>query len=102
MRRWPRDGSRRSTARRARSPLVRGGGPGSCLAVILGEQEDRAAAGRGSRVPRERREEVVGRVVEDDLGRVESQSVEVELVDPVAGIRDEELADACRSSARRS
>ena len=33
------------------------------------------------------------RVVEDLLRGVESEAVEVELVDPVAGVGDEELAD---------
>ena len=37
-------------------------------------------------------EDVLGERIEDLLRGVEAQAVEMELVDPVAGVRDEELA----------
>ena len=42
--------------------------------------------------PGDGRQDVLGRGVEDLLGGVEAQAVEVELLDPVAGVGQEELA----------
>jgi len=46
--------------------------------------------------PDDRRKDMVPRLVEDLLRRVEAQSVEVVLVDPVTGIGEEELAHGPR------
>ena len=40
-------------------------------------------------VPRKCGQNVLGRVVDDRVHRVEPQAVDVELVDPVAGVGDE-------------
>src|SRR4051794_1613704 len=49
--------------------------------------------------PGDRRDDVLRRVVVDGLGGVEPQAVDVELVHPVPGVGDEELADRARLRA---
>ena len=88
------DGSRRSTARRGRSrPRAAGrtsrvscGSFSATMTIVR-----RAARLARTRVA-DRRQDVRRRRVEDLLRRVEAQAVEVKLVDPVAGVGDEELA----------
>ena len=72
------------------------------LRLVLGDQENRSATGARPRAARDRRQHVLGRVVVDVLRGVQPEPVEVELVDPVAGVRDEELADRPRIPRRRS
>ena len=57
------------------------------------------AAGRLARAPADRRQDVLARRIEDLLRRVEAQAVEMKLVDPVAGVGDEELAHRRRVRA---
>ena len=44
-------------------------------------------------LPRDRGEDVIGRVVDDGLHGVEAQTIEMEFIDPIAGIGDEKLPD---------
>ena len=87
-------GSRRSTARPGRSRPARGG---RTSRASCGSFSATTRIGRGRRPPRGARGAISARMCSARrrrrcLGGVEAQAVEVELVDPVAGVRDEELA----------
>src|SRR5262249_45130539 len=62
------------------------------LLLILGDDEGAAAPRRLAHAFPDRRHDVLFRSVENLLGRVQTQAVEMKLVDPVTGIGDEELA----------
>src|SRR5947209_12677264 len=66
------------------------------LRLVLGDDERRSARRRRAHLARERSDDVVAGIVVDALRRVEAQAVEVELLDPVARVRDEELAHGPR------
>ena len=61
------------------------------VAVILGDEQHAAARGRSASPRGQLGEEVAGAVVEDRVGGVQAQAVDVVLVHPVAGVLDEEL-----------
>ena len=69
------------------------------LRLVLGTQDNRAGAGAGARRPSDFREDVRARVVENLLGGVEPQAIEVKFLDPVARVRDKQLADRPRIGA---
>ena len=89
-------GSRRSTGRRGRSRPARAGAPGCvcCGSFSATTIVDRPLAAART-APADLGEDVRrgSGVVVDVLRGVEPQAVEVELVDPVGGVGDEELAD---------
>ena len=66
------------------------------LRLVLGDHDDRARLRGFARSARELREDVRSAVVEDRLRRVEAQSVQVELADPVARVAENEIARALR------
>src|SRR5437588_10521953 len=63
------------------------------LRLVLGDDYRRPARRRLARLARERGDDVVAGVVVDALRGVEAQAVHVELVDPVAEVREEEIED---------
>ncbi len=63
------------------------------LRLVLGDEEHRSPAGARPRPARDRRQHVLRGIVVDVLRGVQPEPVQVKLVDPVAGVRDEELAD---------
>ena len=62
------------------------------LGLVLADDQHTTAPGRRADRPHDRPEDVVGTVVEDALRRVDTQAVDVELVDPVGGVGEDELA----------
>ena len=80
-----------STRRRAQQRHV--------LRLVLGDEQRGPTARRFAYATADRREDVVVGGVVNRLGRVEAQAVEVELVDPVSGVGDEELAHGTRIGA---
>src|SRR5205085_426934 len=66
------------------------------LRLVLGDDYGRPARRRLARLARKRGDDVVAGVVVDALRGVEAQAVHVELLDPVAHVRQEELADVLR------
>ena len=62
------------------------------LRLVLRHDEDRTMTCRSTRAPADCGQQVLRRPIEDLLRGVEPQAVEMKLVDPVAGIADEELA----------
>ena len=63
------------------------------LRLVLADDERRAAARLLAHAARDGSEDVLFGVVEDALRGVDAEAVEVELADPVRGVRDEELAE---------
>ncbi len=63
------------------------------LMLVFGDDERLPRAGRLAHATRDRRQYVVGRIVNNRMDGVDPQTIDVELVDPIAGIGDEELAD---------
>ncbi len=63
------------------------------LRLVLADDDGRAPPRGAAHLARQRREKVLVRVVRDALRGVEAEAVEVELLDPVARVREEELAD---------
>ena len=62
------------------------------LGLVLGDDVGPPSAGGRAHPASDRRQDVVVGGVEHLLGGVEAEAVEVELLDPVAGVLDEELA----------
>ena len=60
--------------------------------LVLADDQHTTAPGRRADRPHDRPEDVVGTVVEEALRRIDTQAVEVELVDPVGDVRQDELA----------
>ena len=69
------------------------------LRLVLGDDDRAAAARRRADAPADLRQEVRRGVVVDGVGGVEPQPVELVLVDPVAGVGQEELADPTAARA---
>src|SRR5690242_15106739 len=69
------------------------------LGLVLGHDDRRPAARGGSYLAPDGGDDVIRRGVEEVLRRVQAQPVEVILLDPVAGIGEEELAHGLRSGA---
>src|SRR5215475_2403345 len=63
------------------------------LLFVFGDQEDGPLSGGASCFARDVAKDVVGRIVEHLLGGIEPQAVQMELLDPVAGVGDEKLAN---------
>ena len=80
---------------RVESVAAAGGRAGEArlLRLVLGDDDRLAPARRLAHPAGDRCEDVFVGVVEDALRRVEAQAVHVELLDPVARVGDEELAD---------
>ena len=91
-------------SRRGRSRRSLGGrDEARVLRLVLGDDQRSRAAPAAARTRRPIAARMCsGDVVEDRLRRVEAQAVEVELVDPVAGVGDEELAHRAAIAGRRS
>src|SRR5271157_2040916 len=62
------------------------------LSLVFADDQHTTAPGRRADRPHDRPEDVVGTVVEDVLRRIDTQAVDVELVDPVGGVGKDELA----------
>ena len=78
----------------AMAAALRGAHQPRVLRFVLADEHDVAAMRRLPRRPHDGGDHVLVRGVEDGLRRVKAQAVEVELVDPIGGVGDEELADA--------
>jgi hypothetical protein len=63
------------------------------LRFVLRDDDDRPPGGRFAGAPANRGEDVLFRPIENRLRRVETEAVEVEFLDPVAGVLREELAN---------
>src|SRR6266478_3240199 len=63
------------------------------LALIFCEQKNRTRTSRFARGAANSPDDVFIRVVKDALRRVEAESIEMKLLDPVASISDEKFAD---------
>src|SRR5436190_1336150 len=63
------------------------------LRFVFGNKESRATAGRVTDAACNRRQNVILGSIKNLLRGVEAQTVEMKLVYPVTGVRDEELAD---------
>src|SRR5262249_19112018 len=63
------------------------------LRLVLADQNDPARRGLGTRPRGDLRGDVRSRGIEEALDRIETQSVEVKLPDPVRGVFDDELAN---------
>ena len=66
------------------------------LRLVLGHQQQPAARGGGPGGGGDGGEDVLGGGVDDGLGGVDPETVEVELADPVDGVGDEELPHRAR------
>src|ERR671925_230651 len=71
----------------------------SVLRFILRTDDDRAAPRGAARFAGDAGDDVFGRRVENLLRRIEPQAVEMKLVDPVGGVRYEELTNSLRGGS---
>ena len=69
------------------------------LRLILRNEKDRPVAGRFARATADRFDDMRARGVVDLLRGVEPQAIQMKFVDPVAGVRDEELTHGGRVGA---
>ena len=63
------------------------------LKLVLADDQHFAPAGRLAGTPGDRRDDMVFRLVVDGVQGVQPQAVDMELIDPIAGVGNEELAD---------
>ncbi len=62
------------------------------LRLVFGNKKDRARAGFGPRLARDLGQNMLLRFIENALGGIEPEAVEMEFLDPVARVADEKLA----------
>ncbi len=74
------------------SPFLHAAQHVALLVLVFGDHQRRASGRRVAHPTRERRQNVVVRIVDDRVYGVQPQTIHVELVDPIAGVADNELA----------
>src|SRR5208337_2827309 len=75
------------------APLIMGSKQPRVLRLVLGDKQDASLSARGAGVAADLCQDVLGRAIVDRVGRVEPQTVEMVLRNPVPGVGDEVLAD---------